>query len=185
MIPWMTAWLACGAPQADHRTEATVAETGSVYDLGLTVITDGGEVPLDRWRGHPLVVSQVYAGCREVCPRTIEAIRGIEGQVPEDRRSDVQVLLVSLDPTDTPADLKEIAVARGADPTRWTFATSTPDGIRALAAALGVRYRPLPDGSISHSAVITLLGSDGAIVERVDGLGTSTEALAARLARGD
>jgi protein SCO1/2 len=38
--------------------------------------------------------------------------------------------------------------------------------VRAIAAALGIRYRQLPDLSFSHSSVITLLDRDGVPVTR-------------------
>ena len=33
--------------------------------------------------------------------------------------------------------------------------------MRLLAAALGIRYRTLPDGMISHSSILTALDADG------------------------
>jgi protein SCO1/2 len=40
--------------------------------------------------------------------------------------------------------------------------------VRELAALLGVRYRQLPDGEISHSPVIVLLDQEGVVAQRME-----------------
>jgi protein SCO1/2 len=44
--------------------------------------------------------------------------------------------------------------------------------VRKVAAMLNVQYRQLPNGEFNHSSVITLLSSDGRIVQQTSQLGT-------------
>ena|SRR3569833_1133173 len=76
--------------------------------------------------------------------------------------------MVSLGPNrDTPAVLADSRWRHHIADSRWTFARTSPDNIRLLAAALGVRYRQLPDQSFNHSTRIVLADRDGVIRERI------------------
>jgi protein SCO1/2 len=100
-----------------------------------------------------------------VCPLTIGKIEGILPKIPEAR-----VLLVSLDPSrDDPAALSRLKADHGLDD-RWTLARPSEDGVREIAAALGVKYRKAASGEINHSAVVALLDARGVPLARIDGL---------------
>ena len=61
-----------------------------------------------------------------------------------------------------------------------------PDGVRLLAAALGVRYCKLPDGSYSHSSILTVPDGQGvprARTESIAGVDPGFVQAVARLAR--
>jgi protein SCO1/2 len=53
--------------------------------------------------------------------------------------------------------------------------------VRAIAAALGIRYRQLPDKSFSHSSVITLLDRDGVPAARTQVLAAEDPGFVASL----
>jgi protein SCO1/2 len=98
----------------------------------------------------------------------IAQLQRIEHALPADVRSGTRVLLVSLDPDrDTPERLTELARRHGVDESRWRFTRTSESGVREIAALLGVSYRRLPDGQISHSPLIALLDRDGVVVERL------------------
>jgi protein SCO1/2 len=52
------------------------------------------------------------------------------------------------------------------------LARAEESDVRELAAVLGIRYRQLPSGVFSHSAVITLLDADGIVRARTENLQT-------------
>jgi protein SCO1/2 len=93
----------------------------------------------------------------------------IESMLPNEARAHTQVLLVTLDPArDDSAKLKELAQRHGITHARWHFVRTEPDSVREIAAVLGIRYRKLPDGEISHSPVIALLDREGVVAARME-----------------
>lgn len=153
----------------------------SIYQLPVTVTdTTGATSALGLWKGHPVVVSMIYTSCTAACPLIVTDMKGVEAALSPAAREQVRYLLISMDPTrDTPAALAEMRAKHNLDE-RWAVLGSSEDGVRQIAAVLGIRYRPLPDGGFNHSAVLTLLDGGGEIVERIDGLGKPREALVAR-----
>lgn len=154
----------------------------SIYALDAT-LTDqsGASMKLDRFRGHPVVISMFYSSCPHACPTLIRNVQRIEAALSPAVRDQVRVLLVSFDPAhDTPEALRAVVTRHRLDPARWTLATTSEEQVRDIAAVLGIKYRQA-DGSFNHSSVITLLDSEGRIDRRSDGLADATADLAARL----
>ena len=170
-----------------HSHEAPDAQDArrgeSIYQLGASLRDrTGARAGLDVFRGHPVIISMFYAPCPDACPLLIEEIRQLESGLPAAVRADLRVVLVSLDPErDTPEALDRLARARGVRGERWRLLAGEDDAVREVAAVLGIKFRRLPDGSINHSTVITLLDRAGRIDARIDGLGQSKADLAARL----
>lgn len=137
----------------------------SLYQLEIGLVSqDGQPRTLARYRGQPTMISMFYGSCPRVCPLLIANIRRMEQQLPERERGRLRVLLVSLDPDrDSPDKLLELARRHQADLSRWTLARADEADVRKLAAALGIRYRQLPDGEFNHSTVISLLDAEGRI----------------------
>jgi protein SCO1 len=154
-------------------TTADVA--GSLYEIQAPLVDqDGKTLSLDRYRGHPVIVTLFYGGCPNACPLLIESLRATEQALSPSERTDLRVLLVTIDPErDTPAALSKLATQRRVDLSRWTLATMTANDVRMLAATLNVQYRRLPDGEYNHSSVLTLLSKDGALLKQTSLLGKS------------
>src|SRR5581483_2550232 len=105
-----------------------------------------------------------------VCPMTIAELQNLERSVPAAVRENVTVLLISLDAErDTPATLTQFMQKHHIGGPRWMVVHTTASNVRLLSAALGVRYRELPDHTFNHSTVITLTDSEGVIQARADG----------------
>lgn len=154
----------------------------SLYALTMNLVDqDGKTIGLDVWRGHPVLVGMFYASCPSACPLFVSTIEGVESSLDDRTRADLRVLLVSFDPADSPEVLAKLADKHHVDRARWRFASGTDDQVRDLAAALGVKYRKLPDGNFNHTSPLVLLGSDGAIHARVESVGDPTDGLAERL----
>jgi protein SCO1/2 len=131
----------------------------------------GKQVRLSSPHGSVVVMAMIYASCEGACPLTVTDMKRIERELPESLRAKVRFVLVSFDAVrDSPAVLARYAVARNLPAPRWTLLTGDDDGVRDLAAVLGMHYRATPSGDFVHSNLITVLDGDGAVVARQGGL---------------
>lgn len=155
----------------------------SLYQLGMTLTDQRGQaVDLGLHRGHPTLVTMFYGSCPAACPMLIADMKAIEEALPPAVREELRVVMVSFDPeVDRPEVLAGLAREHGLDEARWTLASSHPDEVRSLAAVLGISYRRLDSGHYNHSAVITLLDSQGRPTARIDGLGQPASPILAAL----
>ncbi|HEY3487684.1 MAG TPA: SCO family protein [Gammaproteobacteria bacterium] len=151
----------------------------SLYQLQLK-LTDqnGAHSGLDVFRGQPVLIGMFYGSCRYVCPLTIHTLQATESALAPSTRSQLRVLLVSLDPAaDTPEKLAEVARKQKVDTSRWKLVRTDAASVRKLAATLGTRFRQLPDGEFNHSTIITLLDNDGVQIMSSNQLGQVDPAL--------
>jgi protein SCO1/2 len=175
-----------GAHEAGHEAAPAALPGESLYRLPVQLETaDGRRVAPEAWRGRPVVVTMFYGTCKSACPLLTRAMTATEAALPASERGRVDFLMVSLDPArDTVAALAEFAREHALAAPHFTVARAQAKDVRLIAAALGVRYRQLPDGNFSHSSVLTVLdgqgvprartetlaGADGAFVAAVRGL---------------
>lgn len=154
----------------------------SIYGLDLALVDqDGRSLQLGALRGSVVVAAMMYSSCRSVCPRVTEEMKGIEQQLGAEAGR-VRFVLFSLDPgRDTPAALSGFAREHGLDPARWRLLAASEDGVRDLAAVLGVKYRQAEDGEIAHSAMIFVIDRDGIVRHRQVGLAQDPRDLLASL----
>lgn len=131
-------------------------------------------------RLKPVVIQMMYYRCSILCPTVLNkfttAIQPIDFTVGKD----FDVLIVSIDPRDTPSQAAVQQAAQvmaynrpGGDIVRdgWNFVTSSPESARALAEALGFGYRYLPEsGEYSHGAALFVLTPDGKVSRTLTGL---------------
>lgn len=159
-----------GADDAVPYDPTAPLPEASLYGVASAWRSDAGEpAALADFRGRPVLVAMVYAQCGTACPFIVRDMRriGEAAGVPG-----LQYVLVSLDPErDSPEQLRAFRASHDLGD-EWTLLRGEADDVQTLAALLGVRYRPDPDGTIAHTNRITLLDADGAIVVRQDGLGT-------------
>ena len=155
--------------------ESEVIRGASIYPLHAN-LTDqrGATISLDVHRGSAVIVAMFYSSCPYACPTLISHIKQAEAALPEDVRKKTRVLLISFDPeNDTPEVIAGLPAKYKVDSNRWTFARASEGDVRAISAALGVKYRR-DDGSFNHSSVITLLNGAGEIELRIGGLDDAT-----------
>jgi protein SCO1/2 len=179
------------APASDSRRAAAAPRTaaddrddeaGSLFDLPVALVDqDGRHLSLRDLGGRPLVAAMIYTSCTAVCPRITEDMKAIEAKAGAD--ADVSFVLFSLDPArDTPAALRQFAVDHRLGP-RWRLVSASDEGVRDLAAALGIKYNDLKNGEIAHAATIFVLDRNGVITHRQTGLTTDFQPLLAALTR--
>lgn len=178
--------MSCDAPaQTPAGGESMVATPVVVqpswYDLpGVFQDHRGREVRLDVARGHPTLLAMFYARCPKACPMLIAEVHSVLRQLTPEARSEVRVVLVTLDPVgDTPEVLAEVFKTRGLDEKTFTLLRADDGTIRTLATVMKVRYASMTDGEIDHSSRIVLLDDDGRPVAEQDGLQRPLEPLIA------
>lgn len=108
----------------------------------------GQSVPLRTYFGDkPVVLSLVYFRCTSLCPMSLEETVTSLRRVALEPGRDYNVVVVSFDPSDTPALATEKKAAyqkefgRASFHDGWHFLTGTQDSISRLASAVGFRYR--------------------------------------------
>ena len=180
----LVAFIGCAAAARDappvhvHESMPTAAiASESLYQLPVHLTTSRGEVlEFSSLRGRPLLVTMFYSRCASVCPILTMTLQRLDGALGEAGRKNLRVLMVSLDTLhDTPATLAAFVQEHHVDLSRWVVARAPSDDVRALAAALGIRYRALPDGTFNHSTVVSLLDREG-IIRASDGGVAKSEA---------
>ena len=151
----------------------------SIYDLDVALVdADGRAATLPDLRGRTVVATMIYTSCAAVCPRVIEDMKAIERVVPDRLRGAVTLALFSLDPArDTPEALRRFAADRQLRGPEWRLFTTPEDGVRTLAAALGVKYAREPSGELAHSALIVVIDPDGVVRHRQIGLSSGPGAV--------
>jgi protein SCO1 len=185
--------LACAGGERPPRPSASSTERGiasrsadqSIYNLELSLIDqDGRTLTLADLRGRVLVAAMIYTSCTAVCPRVTEDMKGVEQQLSARDRTDVGFVLFSLDPgRDTPAALRRFAIEHTLDLSRWRLFASSEDGVRDLAAVLGVKYKTEDNGEIAHSAMIFIIDREGVVRHRQLGLNPDSHELISALAQ--
>jgi protein SCO1/2 len=127
---------------------------------------EGRAVGLADLHGKVVVLHFVYARCPDVCPLHAERIADIQqtlNRMPV--RDQVRFVTITTDPErDTPEVLRAYGPAHGLDPANWTFLTSgadRPEATRALAAAFGHRFTPMPEGMQMHGVVTHVIDREG------------------------
>jgi protein SCO1 len=163
--------VAADPPAAQHHDMAAmqtmpVADNipgTSLYQLDLTFETaERTAIKLQDLRGAPLIVTMFYSSCTSVCPLITAQLQQLVAALPPAAQQQIRVLMVSFDSArDTPEALTAFKAEHHINQKNWLIARGSATDVRTLAAALGIQYRELPDHSFNHSALVTLLDSDG------------------------
>jgi protein SCO1/2 len=155
--------LAFGLGTAPMASAASPLPGDSLYQLRLELTgADAAHRAFAELRGTPVLITMFYASCQAVCPIVAFAMRRMEAALTPAQRANLRLVMVSIDPErDSPAALAEFARINQLEEPRWLLARIPGPAVRELAAALGIRFRKLPDGGFNHSTVITLIDADG------------------------
>jgi len=131
------------------------------------VTADGNTTSVAASNGQVRVLTMMYTHCPGVCPLALSTLQRMDSSLTPVQRRQVSIVALSLDPEhDSVGRLREFRDARGVDPRRWIVARPSNEGIRQLAAALGVSYRAMGDDTVDHQSVFVLLGKSGQVLAR-------------------
>jgi protein SCO1 len=148
--------LPLNAPFAD--------ETGKAVVLG------------DYFGKHPAIISLVYYNCPMLCSEELDGLTGALEMVKLTPGKDFDVIIVSIDPSETPeqaAKKKAFYLKRYGRPETaagWHFLTGQRPAIDAVTDAVGFGYVrvPGPDGKLSqfaHASSIEIATTDGKLAQ--------------------
>ena len=143
---------------------AFVDETGKAVKLG------------DYFGKRPAIVSLVYYTCPMLCSEELDGLTGALSMVHLTPGKDFDVIVISIDPSDTPeqaAKKKAFYLKRYGHPetaSGWHFLTGQRPAIDAATNAIGFGYVrvPGPDGKLSqfaHASSIQIVTTDGKIAQ--------------------
>ena len=175
-------------PEVVDRANATIPQ-----DLDFTRY-DGQKIKLGDLfnHGRPVVITMVYFTCPNLCGYVqddlVNAIRS--GPRSLQLGKDYDVVIVSIDPDDKPADAsarrsKYLAIAgKPENQPGLTYLTGSEDNIRTLADTIGFGYRRnfgLADndaaGKFAHSAGVFVCTPYGRLSQTIQGIGWPTDKL--------
>jgi protein SCO1/2 len=184
-----TATLRAASP--DQLSEyAFQPHSGAHLPLAAAFVDEEGRpVLLGRFfAGKPVVLVLNYLRCKTLCGLTLDNLVAAFDGLPLDTGRDFQVVVVSIDPRDTPADLAAAKVkSLGAyhhrrDDDGWHFLTGTQPAVRNVADAVGFPYRYEPAlGQYIHPAGFVVAAPDGTISQYLLGVDTRSADLRAAL----
>jgi protein SCO1 len=137
----------------------------------------GNTVRLGDYFGkHPAIVSLVYYNCPMLCSEELDGLAGALEMVKLTPGKDFDILIISIDPNETPelaARKKAYYVRRYGRPETangWHFLTGTQASIDTVTKAIGFGYVriPGPDGKLNqyaHASSIELATTDGHLAQ--------------------
>jgi protein SCO1/2 len=145
----------------------------------------GADLPLGTYFGkRPAMLALVYFKCRMLCPQVLRGMAGSLKQTGFHAGHEYNIVVASIDPSDTPADaaeakqrfLAQMGLAAN-DPAAASihFLTGSQASINDLAAATGFHYVrvPGPDGQMNqfaHSSVVMIATPDGRMSKYLNGI---------------
>jgi protein SCO1 len=141
-----------------------VDETGKTVKLG------------DYFGKHPAILSLVYYTCPMLCSEELDGLTSSLEMVKLNPGKDFDVVIISIDPSDTPeqaAKSKALYVKRYGRPETaagWHFLTGQRPAIDAVTNAVGFGYVrvPGPDGKLSqfaHASSIEIVTTEGKLAQ--------------------
>lgn len=158
------------------KKEGEISEL-SIYNLPSKWTNQNNEeIQLKALKGDVLVMVMIYTSCQTACPRLVADMRGIEEQIPADKKEKVTLVFVSIDPeTDTPQRLKEFAKENQMDSEKWVFLRGSEADTREFSAVLAVNYKKISPMDFSHSNIISVFDQRGELAYQQEGLGVNNK----------
>lgn len=155
----------------------------SIYNLpSVWTNQDNEEIELKDLKGNVLVMVMIYTSCQAACPRLAADMRSIEQQIPENKKDNVKLVLVSIDPeTDTPERLKEFSVENEMESDQWVLLRGSQGDTREFAAVLAVNYKKISPMDFSHSNIISVFDQQGELFHQKEGLGVNHETTVSKI----
>src|ERR1700677_2315399 len=159
-----------GIAVTQHLNQQLPLDAQFVDDTGKTVKLG------DYFGKRPAIVSLVYYNCPMLCSEEMDGLAGALEMVKLTPGKDFDIVVVSIDPTETPAiaaKKKAFYVKRCGRPetaSGWHFLTGQQPAIDAVSNAVGFGYVkvPGPDGKLTqfaHASSIEIVTTDGKLAQ--------------------
>lgn len=125
---------------------------------------------------RPVLLQLGYLQCPMLCDQVSRGLVDSSKEIGLDIGKDFDFVFVSIDPTDS-ADLAQIKLnnyvkeyGKPGSASGFHFLVGTQKEIEQLAAAVGFRYQPAPNGQFAHPAVAMVITPDGKISRYLYGI---------------
>jgi protein SCO1/2 len=182
-----------GAPSPGYRLQpglaasavpAPLREIGFDQNIGQPIPLDavfrdeaGGSVRLGQYFGaRPVLLAFVYYDCPMLCTQVLSGLTSALTTMSLDAGADFEVVIVSIDPRETPAMAAERKATflarynRPASVSGWHFLTGAPGSIDALSRAAGFRYAwDEETKQFAHPSGLVVLTPDGRLARYLFG----------------
>ncbi len=185
LLPFAIIFLSLNAcnntPFNIHSDEKTIVDTvysdESIFNLTSKWHTQNNQtITLSALKGKTLVMVMIYTSCKAACPRLVADMRDIESQMPKEKLSELNFVLVSIDPEiDDPKKLKKFALENNMDAPHWTFLQGTKSSVQEFANVLAVKYKQISPMDFSHSNIISVFNTKGELIHQQEGLGVNNK----------
>jgi protein SCO1/2 len=164
---------------------------GAHLPLGLALVDEQGRTaPLGHFfTGKPVLLVLQYLRCTSLCGLTLEKLVAALDGLPLRARRDFEVVAISIDPRDTPADAAAAKAKylstyrRPGEAEGWHFLTGPEPAVRQIADTVGFPYRY--DAQLDqyiHPVGSVIASPDGTISRYMLGIGTEASDLQAGIA---
>ena len=165
-----------GCKKNAETTNKSISDE-SIFNLTSKWKTqDNKTIEIKDFKGKVTVMVMIYTSCKAACPRLVADMRDIESKMPKDKLSNLNFVLVSIDPeVDTPDRLKTFAKANFMDAPHWTFLQGTKTTVQEFANVLAVKYKKIAPMDFSHSNIISVFDKEGVLLHQQEGLGVNNK----------
>jgi protein SCO1/2 len=177
IILFFIAILLFSCKKTTSETTNNAISQESIFNLTSKWKTqDNKTIEIKDFKGKVTVMVMIYTSCKAACPRLVADMRDIESKMPKDKLSDLNFVLVSIDPeVDTPKRLKAFAKANFMDAPHWTFLQGTKSTVQEFANVLAVKYKQIAPMDFSHSNIISVFNREGELIHQQEGLGVNNK----------
>lgn len=122
----------------------------------------------DYFAERPVILTFVYYDCPMLCTLILNGLVKSLGVLPFDAGTGFDVVVISIDPSETPQQAQEVAattVARYDRPDAgrgWHFLTGSAAAVEKVTAAAGFNYEPIAEtGEFAHASGIVITSPEG------------------------
>jgi protein SCO1/2 len=149
-----------------HTFHGIVLESPRVAEDFTLPASTGESMSLSDFRGKYVVLFFGYTYCPDVCPTTLSDLQQMLKGLGEDQASDVQVLMVSVDPErDTPEQLATYLTFF--DP-NYIGMTGTVADIQPVASQFGIFFERQKGSEntaylVDHTSAVTVIDPEGRV----------------------
>ncbi len=155
-------------------------KVGTQIPLDLKFVNDEGKTVTlrDMFSGErPVLLSLNYSTCPMLCRLQLNSLVQTLGEMEWTTGEEFDVLSVSIDPKETPAQAHTTRMnyleqyGREGAAGGWKFLVGEEANIARLADAVGFRYKYVPDtGEYAHSAALMVVTPDGVVARYLNGV---------------
>jgi len=146
-----------------HTFSGTVIQSPQP-SFNFTLTSASGDVSLSDFRGKLVIVYFGYTFCPDICPATLANVGQALRQLGDDKASQIQTIMISVDPErDTPQKLAEYV---GHFHPSFIGITGSSEKLEEVTSLYGIFYEKSPGNTaesymIDHTATLLVLDREG------------------------